>query len=338
MSDGELARGKQIDSFIIASLELEDDVLQAEISESKQLSRAYLAFGFGILVISFSAIFVRSANAPGTITAFYRMAIGSLLMVLPFAGDMRRKQISTTRQGIWLSILAGVFFGLDLAFWSTGIMIGGAAIPTLMANTAPLWVGLGAWLIFREQQNGIFWLGLLLAMAGSGIILGQDYSPDSGLGMGGVFGLLAGVFYGAYYLVTQKARLYVRTLPYFWITTTTSALFLILVNLGLGRSFWGYDRTTLGYFLAVGVLVQVLGWLSINFAQGFIPAPIISATLLIQPVMTAIIAWFLLDEGLTLWQIFGGVAVIVGIFIVHRSKNGLNWTLNLRLFGKGFKG
>ena len=276
-------------------------------------------------MISFSAIFVRAANAPGTVTAFYRMAIGSLLMALPFAQQLGQpRPISTTRQGIWLSILAGVFFGLDLAFWSTGIMIGGAAIPTLMANTAPLWVGLGAWLIFREQQGSVFWLGLLLALAGSGVILGQDFSGTSDVGIGSIFGLLAGLFYGAYYLVTQRARTQVRTLPYFWITTTSSALFLALVNLALGRTVVGYDRTTFVYFLAVGVLVQVSGWLSINYAQGFISAPIISTTLLAQPVMTAMIAWVLLGEALSFWQIFGGVAVIMGIFVVHRSKRGEN--------------
>lgn len=267
-----------------------------------------------------SAIFVRAANAPGSVTAFYRMGIGSVLMVLPFLFNARTKPVSTSARGIWLAILAGMFFGLDLVFWTTGITMSGAAIPTLMANTAPLWVGLGAWLIFREQQKIGFWLGLLLALVGSATILSQDFSRSASIGIGGIYGLLAGIFYGAYYLVTQRARSHVRTLPYFWITTTSSAIFLLIVNLILQRSFIDYERTTYLYFIAIGILVQVMGWLTINYAQGFVSAAIISATLLIQPVLTAIIAWILLREALTLWQVFGGIAVIAGIFIVHRSN------------------
>ena len=38
----------------------------------------------------------------------------------------------------------GVFFAGDMALWSTGVMLACVASPTLLANTAPIWVGLGA--------------------------------------------------------------------------------------------------------------------------------------------------------------------------------------------------
>jgi len=294
--------------------------LQIRTAISNRLSGAYLALGFGILSLGFSAIFVRAADAPGTMTAFYRMAIGSSVMLLPFIGQARRKPIADTKRGLWLSVLGGIFFALDLTFWTTGVVMSGAAIPTLMANTAPVWVGLGAWLIFREKQGAIFWGGLLLALTGTVVILSQDFSRNMSFGIGGGFGLLAAVFYGAYQLVTQQARSQVRTLPYFWLATTTSAVFLLFLNLTLDRSFVGYDRFTYLNFLAIGLLVQVFGWLAINYAQGHLPAAIVSATLLAQPVLTAVIAWLLLDEAFTLWQVIGGAATIAGIYVVHRSR------------------
>ncbi|MBL7162952.1 MAG: DMT family transporter [Anaerolineales bacterium] len=294
--------------------------MQSETAACSKFPRAYIALGFGILALGFSAIFVRSAEAPGTVTAFYRMVIGSTLILLPFLGQARREPITTTPRAIWLSILGGIFFGLDLAFWSTGIVMSGAAIPTLMANTAPVWVGLGAWFIFREKQGLNFWIGLLLAMLGAAVILGQDFSRASNLGIGGVLGLCAAVFYGAYYLVAQRARSHVRTLPYFWITTTSSAVFLLIVNLFFGHSFVAYNRATYLNFLAIGIVVQVFGWLAINYAQGYISAALIAVTLTAQPVLTAIIAWLLLGEVFTIWQIVGGIAVIAGVYIVHHSR------------------
>ncbi|MBC8504492.1 MAG: DMT family transporter [Anaerolineales bacterium] len=292
-------------------------------SKPRSVPKAYFAFGFGILALGFSAIFVRAADAPGTVTAFYRMAIGSALVVLPFLNQARREPVSQKKGAIWLAILGGVFFGLDLSFWSTGIVMSGASIPTLMANTAPVWVGLGALFIFREKQRKNFWVGLLVAMVGAAIILGQDFSLAANIGIGSALGLCAAVFYGAYYLVTQRARAHVRTLPYFWITTTSSAVFLFVVNFIFGHSLIDYDKSTYLNFLGIGVLVQVFGWLAINYAQGFFSAPIIAATLLAQPVLTAILAWLFFGEAFTPWQIIGGIAVIGGVYLVHRSRTGI---------------
>ncbi len=284
-------------------------------------TRAYLALVFGMLSLGFSAIFVRGANAPGTVTAFYRMAIGAGLMALPFVRQYRQNAASRpNRASVRLAVLGGFFFALDLIFWTTGIDMSGATIPTLMSNTAPLWVGLGAWLLFRERQDRRFWIGLLIAISGAVIILGQDFSKASNVGLGSLLGLVSAIFYGAYYLVTQRARSGMRTLTYFWIATLSAAVFLMAANILLGCSFLGYDRFTYLMFLGIGVLVQAMGWMAINYAQGLLPAAIVAPTLLGQPVITALLAWPLFGEMLNSWQFFGGAAVITGVYYVHRSR------------------
>ena len=80
----------------------------------------------------------------------------------------------STRRQLAVAALAGVFFAGDMALWSTGVMLAGVASPTLLANTAPMWVGLGAVVFFREQPPALFWAGLVLAFAGTLSILGPD--------------------------------------------------------------------------------------------------------------------------------------------------------------------
>jgi drug/metabolite transporter (DMT)-like permease len=189
-----------------------------------------------------------------------------------------------------------------------------------MTNTAPLWVGLGAMLFFGERRAGLFWFGLALAMIGAGVVLGGSALQASEFGLGTLFGLLAAVFYGAYYLVTQRGRAYLSTLSYFWISTTTAAALLLLFNLLLGRPVTGYDTITYIYFLALGIVAQTLGWLTINYAQGFLPASVVAPTLLGQPVVTAIFAALLLGEQLATWQVLGGLMVLLGVYLVHRSN------------------
>jgi drug/metabolite transporter (DMT)-like permease len=64
----------------------------------------------------------------------------------------------------------------------------------------------------------------------------------------------------------------------------------------------------------------VAGYLAINYALGHLPASIVSPTMLGQPVLTALLAGPLLGETLGLWQVVGGVAVLGGVYLVHRSQ------------------
>jgi drug/metabolite transporter (DMT)-like permease len=284
--------------------------------------KATLALVLGLITLGFSAILVRTADAPGTVTSFYRMALAACIVGPFFWREYRKHRKTLTPQAIGLAVLGGFLFGMDLTFWSTGITISGATNPTLMANTAPLWVGLGSLLIFREKQNVLFWIGLALAMLGAGVVLGEDLSQGNTLGLGTFYGLVAAIFYGIYMLVSQRGRARATTLIYFWLTTTSSAVTLFFVNLIFRRPFLGYNQITFLNFLVLAILVQVIGWLILNYAQGFLPASVVSPTLLGQPVLTALIATAFLGEILTTWHIVGGASVLIGVYLVHRNR----WT------------
>jgi len=279
----------------------------------------YLAIGIAILSLSFSAIFVRWANAPGAVTSFYRMAVAVVLLAWPFyrrvkaSGELPRRALS-------VAVLGGLFFAGDLALWATGVVLSGATNPTLLANTAPLWVGLGALLLFRERLNAIFWAGLLLAMAGAVVILGLDTLRATSFGVGTLFGLLAGVFYGGYLLITQRGRETLDSLTYFWPAAVSSTLALLILSLILHQPLAGYSAFTYLNFLAMGLVTQVFGYLAINYALGYLPASVVAPTMLAQPVATAVLAGPLLGERLFLWQVLGGLAVLAGVYVVHRSR------------------
>lgn len=278
---------------------------------------AYLAMGLGVIGMGFSGIFVSWANAPGAVTGFYRMAIAVVLLT-PLFLNRQRQRARIPRRETAVALAAGFFFAGDLIFWNSGILISGATNPTLMGNTAPLWVGLGALIFFREKLNRTFWLGLFLAIGGAVVILGLD--ALSNVGLGTFFGLLAGIFYAGYFLVIQRSRQKLDALSSFWLAALSSSFFLVLAALLLRQPLTGYPTATYWNFLALAVLVQVGGQLAINFALGYLPASIVSPTLLAQPVLTAIFAIPLLGETLSFWQIVGGLIVIAGVYTVHRSR------------------
>ena len=273
--------------------------------------------------MSCSAIFIKMADAPGIVTAFYRMAIAAIILSVPFAFSLAKSRRKLSFKGVVLASFAGICFGIDLSFWSTGIVASNATIPTIFANTAPIWVGFGSMIFFREKHKFGFWFGLILAFSGIPILLRKDLFASNGILFGSLLGAAAGLFYGTFQIISQPGRKLLNTLNYLFISTTSSALILFLTMLIFNYNFFGYDQKTYIIFFVFSVGVQVIGWFLINYSQGHIPASIVAPTLLGQPLITAFLAILFLKEHLTLWHISGGIVIISGIYVIHFSNRRL---------------
>lgn len=281
---------------------------------------AYLALGLGLLAIGFSAIFVRFASVPGTVAAFFRMSI-SLVALTPIFLFSRRSQRLIPPKDVRIAFFGGLLFAVDLSLWTTGVMLSGATNPTLLANTAPVWVGIGAYLLYKEKLPLLFWIGLVIAMLGGVLVLGSDALEAMEFGLGTFLGMLAGIFYGVYFLVTQRGRQTLNALAYFWFSALSATAVLLTINLVLRQPLLGYSSQAYLSLLGLGILSQGVGWLAINYAQGHLPATLVAPTLLGQPVVTALLAGPLLGEQLSLLEVLGGGTVLIGVYIVHRSRS-----------------
>jgi drug/metabolite transporter (DMT)-like permease len=285
--------------------------------------KAYGALLVGATSIAFSAIFVRWAGVPGVVAGFYRQAIGLAVLAPLFVVRLRHTRHSpsnATPQAVWIALLAGLFFAGDLGTWNTSVLHTTAANATLLANTAPVYVGLGTMLLFGERLGASFWVGLGVALVGAALIVGADLRGAAGMGFGDLLALIAGVCYGLYQLTISRARRGIDTLSSAWLANLTGGLALLVVSVGLGHALAGFELRQWLALLAMGVISQALGYLGINYALGKLPAPIVSATLLSQPVMTALLSIPLLDEGLSMAQVIGGLVTLIGIYMVNRGR------------------
>ena len=93
-----------------------------------------------------------------------------------------------------------------------------------------------------------------------------------------------------------------------------------MINIFLGHSFWDYSIQTWTIFLATALVIQIVGYTAVAYALGHLPAAVVSPTMIGQPVMTALIAIPLLGEIPLTVQLIGGIVVLIGIFLVHRSN------------------
>lgn len=280
---------------------------------------AYLALVAGIVCIAWSAIFVRWTDIPGPASAFYRMLIPAVVLLPTFATDRKRERpVSRT----WLIIgLGGLFFALDLALYNTAILRTSAANATLLGNNTPIVVGLLTWIVFRRRPRSAFWLGLVLAIGGSVVILWTDLARHAPFGGGDVMALGAAACFAVYLLATEQVRTTTSTLTFLRLSMIATTVVLLLLNFAMGISLRVAHRHTWWALLGLGLVSQLGGYLALTYALGHLPATITSISLLTQGPLTAAMAAVLLGEPLTLPQIVGGALVLLGVGLAHRQRH-----------------
>lgn len=283
-------------------------------------ARIYAALAFGVVCIGLSAIFTKWTHVPGSVSAFYRVGIAELALLPIFLVSARRGHVRLDRRAWIVALAAGVFFALDLGLWNTSLSFASAANATLLGNDAPLIVGLIAFFVFRERLRPAYWAGLIIALLGMGIIVGQDaFSGQHGLGLGDALALVAGCAYALYMVTTQRVRAHMNTVASLVIPGMAGGALLLAFNLITGRALWGFPAGSWLALLGLALISQVAGWLAINYALGHLPASVVSVTLLAQPVLTALFAVPLLGEALTGRQMLGGLVALAGIYLVNRA-------------------
>jgi drug/metabolite transporter (DMT)-like permease len=273
------------------------------------------ALFLGVLCIGLSALFVRWAGVPGVVSAFYRVLIASAGL---FALWLARGPRFPGRKTLALAFLAGIFFGLDLAFWNEAVMATSAANSTLLVYIAPVWVGLASFFLFKDKMRASYWPGTALALLGMVVILGPGNIAGFRFGRGELLALVSSFFYAGYLLTAQAARRGSDTLTFTTFSVFASTAVLLAVAVLRGETLSGFSARTWLAFLGVGLISHLGGWLAINYALGHVKASLVSVSLLGQPVVTALAAWPLLGEPLGPSQISGGLLILAGVFIVNR--------------------
>ncbi len=283
---------------------------------------AFLALLLGAGAIAFSPIFVRLSELGPFSTAFYRVALALpafwCWMALPRSKANLVRMPSTRRDYARLS-LAGVFFAGDLAFWHWSINLTSVANSTLLANAAPVFVTLAGFFLFKQRFSNIFVLGLGCAIGGVGLLMGSSLSLGGDHLLGDALGVITAMFYAAYILTVGRLREEFSTAVIMSWSGLVSGLILLVLMYIAEDSF--VAGSTMGWMVLLGLaLISHAGGQSlIAYSLAHLPAALGSVGLLLQPVLAAVLAWILFAEPLGPLQVFGGMAVLAGIYFTRRG-------------------
>jgi drug/metabolite transporter (DMT)-like permease len=279
----------------------------------------YLVLVAGVLCIAWSAIFVRWTDIPGPASAFYRMLIPAIVLLPTWFFDRNAPRVNSKTLAI--IAIGGIFFALDLALYNTSILRTSAANATLLGNDTPIFVGIFTWVFLSKRPNAAFWLGLVLAIAGSLVIVWGDLARHVKLGAGDAMALGASACFAVYLMATERVRTNTSTLVFLRLAIFSSTIFLLLFNLALRIPLGVPAGHSWAALLGLGLISQLGGYLALTYALGHLPATVTSISLLTQGPLTAVLAALLLAEPLGASQIIGGALVLGGVGLAnHRSR------------------
>ncbi len=274
------------------------------------------AVAVGVLAVSAAAIFIRIADAPALAVAFWRCALG-VVVLLPLA--VARKERFPGGRALCILVASGVALGVHFGFWVSSLDYTSVAASVVLVCTLPVFVAILAYLLFGERTSPLSFAGILVALGGTALIA-ADGSVGSATFFGNTLALLGAVAVAIYVLIGRSLRTTgVGVLPYSIVVYASAAVTLAPAALYAGTPLWGYSEETWFWLWAVTLGPQILGHTVFNWALRYVDASVISGTILAEPVFSAVLAWLILSERPGLATILGGAVVLAGLFLLLRG-------------------
>lgn len=285
-----------------------------------QERRALTALVLGATLIGLAPIWVRWSEVGFAATAFYRLALG-LPCLLVWAGRERPRPVSAPSRGeLGWALAAGICFAIDLTLWHASIRMTSVANATLLANFAPIFVTLGAWLFLRDRVNRIFFIGMALALVGAWLLTGASLATHPGRWLGDALALGTAIFYGGYQLcVARLRRSWSPGRVLLW-SSCASTPVLAVFALSLGEDLVPRTLSGWGVLLGLALTAQVLGQGLITLGFARLPAGYLSLTLLVQPFVATYAGWWIFHERLDWSQAVGGMILIAGLYVARLRR------------------
>ncbi len=280
-----------------------------------QRPKAWLALAAGVAAISWSAIFVRWAHMPGVASGFYRVLFAAALLwlVIGLRGTAWR---NVPRGTMLLACLGGVCFAADVGCYNVAVLRTGAGSATFLGNNAPLAVGLFAWLFLKRRPAAAFWIALAIASAGALLIVYRNLGQQGGGRTGDLLAIAASVSFALYLLITERLRDSVDTAALIALSTSASAVALLVFALGSGTSLAVPTVSAAFALLGLAVVCQLAGYFCLTYALGHLPVTVTSVVLLAVAPLSALLALIFFAERMSGLQLTGGGLILLAVWFV----------------------
>ncbi|MEW9595210.1 DMT family transporter [Bacillus toyonensis] len=276
---------------------------------------SYFILFFGVFALSTSAIFVKLADAPAAIIAFYRLLFATVILLpLLLFNKRNRNELKTLSKKQWgFGFLSGLFLATHYVLWFESLRYTSVASSTVIVTLQPLFSMVGGYFLFKERFTKGAVIGCFIAISGSIVIGWQDFQISGDALYGDILAFMAAGIITAYFFISQHIRKDLSLIPYSVISYGSSACFLGIFTYMQQQSFIHYATQTWLSFIGLAFIATILGQTIFNWLLKWMSATVISMSILGETIGTCVLAYFILSETITLQQALGISIIFIGL-------------------------
>lgn len=284
-----------------------------------QRSNYFILLSFGAMLIGFAPIFVKWSMLSSSAIAFYRMFFAiPFLFIFNYTVNKRFSFKVNNKSTILYTAFASLAFTTDLTLWHFSMTITSVSNATIIVNSAPIFVAILSFIIFKEKLSKGFLLSFLITYIG---IIGLIYFSNNysnGKFLGDLLCLVAAFFYGVYLLIIAKLGKE-KSLNIIFYTTFFCCIFSIIPMIIEGGNIFPASSFEWINLILLAFLCQFGGQYFITHAIGKISASSGSIGLLMQPITATILAVIIFtdQEKLNAIQVIFVLVAMFGIYLAR---------------------
>ncbi|PZD74644.1 hypothetical protein C1752_01005 [Acaryochloris thomasi RCC1774] len=284
----------------------------------------------GIMAIACAAIFIKISTTEigpiATISHRFWIAIVPLSLWAGVERLLRPSETSSNPLAVdeWaLLLLAGVIAAVDLPLWAFSLTRTSVANAMVLSDLAPLFTTLGAWLLWRQRFDTRFLVGLAISLGGAVAIGFGDVQLDAQQAWGDGAALLSALFLSVYLLTLERLRTRLSAPVILLSTSTIGALITGVIALVVEHQFFPISSQGWAAVIGLALVSQVLGQGLITYSLSRLSSGVVALSYLLEPVLSALGAWILFSETLSLFNEVAFALVILGVYIAISSQSAV---------------
>jgi drug/metabolite transporter (DMT)-like permease len=283
----------------------------------------YLGIALAIVSVSWASIFITWSSSPPITIALYRLGLATVILAVVL---LVRSVHSGTRplRGLPrrdLALMAGIgaILATHFTLWISSLKVPQESIAAsvVLVTSHPLMVGLVSHFVLKEKINRWTAVGILVGFSGVVVIALSNYGPGGSLLYADFLAFAGGIMAGFYFLAGRRLRQRVALLEYAFVVYGCSTVVLFVYAVVLGQSLVpvGNPETEMLLFLALAVVPQLGGHTLYNWSLRWVPAPVVSLSLVGEPVGSSLLAWAILTQVPPVGVGFGAALALLGIYL-----------------------
>ncbi|ADC66581.1 protein of unknown function DUF6 transmembrane [Ferroglobus placidus DSM 10642] len=273
--------------------------------------KLYLLLFLAVLSVSSASIFVVLANAPGPVTAFWRLFF-SVLILSVFTRSIRVPK----RGEVVYPIAAGSSLAIHFSSWMQSLFYASVAVSTTIVCTHAIFSAVFSSLL-GEKPKPTQVIGVVVAIIGVYFLSGADPSSKPEGVILALIGALAG---GVYFTLGRFSRSKIDFESYVLLTYATAAFVSFAISLLLKLPLFGYPIKTWIFFVLLAAVPMMLGHTLINYLLRQMKVVPVTASIIGEAVGAAFLAWIILAQALDVKAYLSMLVVLFGIGIAVKTR------------------